>query len=132
MAVGATATAGFPGAGTGPDVLAPVLSELDRLGLAWIDTGAGIGTPAERVAREIGMPYTQGNRIVDGPAEADQIYRAIDSAAHQARQWGTSVLFLEASEPALQALVRWGLEQRDANPVRFAPISAVIQRRAAL
>lgn len=125
MAVGATSTTGRAEAGA----LSPVMGELDRQGLAWVDTGIGISTPAERIARELGLPYTQGNRSVGGNASPEQIYRAIDAAAHHARQWGTSVLFLEASEPALQALVRWGLEQRGDNPVWFAPISAVIQRR---
>lgn len=128
MAVGATASGGTADA----DLLAPVLAELGRRGFAWVDTGAAIGTPAERIAREIGMPYTQGNKSIGDDASPDQIYRAIDSAAHLARQWGTSVLFLDASEPALQALVRWGLEQRSDNAVWFAPISAVIERRGAL
>ena len=127
MAVGATTTGGTADA----DLLAPVLAELGRHGFAWVDTGAAISTPAERIAREIGMPYTQGNRSVGGDASPEQIYRAIDSAAHQARQWGTSVLFLDASEPALQALVKWGLEQRGDDTVWFAPISAVIERRGA-
>ncbi len=109
--------------------LATVLAEMRRHGLAWVQPGAGVGTPAERIARGLGVAFTPGDRSADGD-DPEELRRAIDTAAAQALRRGTSVLFLDAGEPALQALVQWGLLQPGDNPVWFAPISAVIGRRA--
>jgi polysaccharide deacetylase 2 family uncharacterized protein YibQ len=125
MAVGATATELPADAGE----LEAVLTEMGRHGLAWVGHDASVGTPAGRIAHELGVAYTEGDRSVDGDEGLDELYRAIDAAAAQALRRGTSVLFLEAGEPTLQALVQWGLLQPGDNPVWFAPISAVIERR---
>lgn len=125
MAVGATAANGAEDAGR----LAPVLDQLQEGGFAWVDTGTGIGTPAERIAREGSVTYTQTNKFVPAGAGEGRISEAIRTAAHQARQWGTSVLILPGDDAALKELVHWGLEN-DRRPVWFAPISAVIRKRA--
>lgn len=126
MAVGATATERTLNAGA----LEALVDELARRGLAWVETGGGTGTPAGRIAREQGMTLAQADRMAAGETDPDEIYRAIDSAAQTARRSGTSVLFLDATEQSMEALVRWGLEQSGDDAVWFAPISAVIARRA--
>jgi polysaccharide deacetylase 2 family uncharacterized protein YibQ len=128
MAVGATATA-MPGdAGE----LETVLAEMGRHGLAWVQHGGGVGTPAERIARELGVAFTEGDRSAEAGESPEKLHRTIDAAAAQALRRGTSVLFLDAGEPALEALVQWGLLQPGDNPVWFAPISAVIERRSGM
>ena len=106
-----------------------VLSPVGDHGFAWLDMKAGIGGTAERIAGEAGIPYAETNRYVTADASEDQIYQMLEGAAFQARRLGTTIVAVSASQDALKAIVRWGLEN-GGQQVWFAPLSAVIARKS--
>jgi polysaccharide deacetylase 2 family uncharacterized protein YibQ len=110
--------------------LAAVLKPVGEYGFAYLDLRSAIGSAAERVAAETGMTYAASNRFVGAGATEDQIYQVLEGSAFQARRNGTTIVTVAASQDALKALVRWGLE-RGGQEVWFAPVSAVIKRQQA-
>lgn len=110
--------------------LTAILAPLEAHGFAYLDLRTGIGSPARRIADAAGLPYTATDRYAPVGATEAQIYQMLDGASFLARRQGTSVLAVPASPDALKAVVRWGLE-RGGQEVWFAPLSAVIARRAA-
>ncbi len=129
MAVGATAPESTHSS-SDLALMDTVLNTIHQHGFAYVDFRSGLGGVARRIASETGVPYVHSNRFVPAGTSGDQIYQMLESAAFRARREGTAVLVISGEPTALQALLRWGLE-RDRRPVWFAPISAVIERRAA-
>lgn len=106
-----------------------VLGPVAKHGFAWVDPKTGAGSAARSVATAEGAAWTTSDRLVAADATEEQIYQNLESASFQARRQGSTVVFLTAGQPALKALLRWGLE-RGGQEVWFAPISAVIARRS--
>ncbi|MEL7470823.1 MAG: divergent polysaccharide deacetylase family protein [Pseudomonadota bacterium] len=109
--------------------LRTVLEPLADHGFAWIDP-AGAGRPAASLSGDAGVVYSESERFVGAGASSDEVFQNLEDAAFLARQKGTAIIYVTSSTEALTALLRWGLE-KDRRPVWFAPISAVIKRRAA-
>ncbi len=105
-----------------------VVAPLKQHGFAFVGLTSGGGASAG-LAEEAGVPYAAANRQVPPEANGDQIFTNLENAAFQARQKGTAIVQITASREALTSLLRWGLE-KDRRPVWFAPVSAVIARRA--
>ena len=105
-----------------------VLSPVATHGFAYVDLKAGIGSAARRIAGETGLVYVESNRYVPVDATEEQVYQMLEGASFQARRKGSAVVAVSASQQALKALVRWGLE-RGGQEVWFAPLSAVIARQ---
>lgn len=105
-----------------------ILNALVEHGFLWLDPRLGTGSRTEYAARETGVVWSAGDRLINTPATEEQIYQNLESAAFQARRNGTVIVFLPTSPDALKALVRWGLE-RGGQEVWFAPVSAAVARR---
>ncbi|MEM6661279.1 MAG: divergent polysaccharide deacetylase family protein [Pseudomonadota bacterium] len=127
MAVGATAPDGAAMLNAST-AMAAITKPMAEHGFAWVEPRAGVGSAVQRLATTSDLVYAQGNRVVAAGASPDQIYQVLEGAAFQARRDGASIVFVAASQNALQALVRWGLE-RGGQEVWFAPISAVIRKQ---
>ena len=111
------------------EAMQPVIAPLKQHGFAFIDLLPGGGSVAGELAGTDGVPYAEVSRVVSAASDGDQIFTNLENAAFQARQNGTAIVEIAASPQALTALVRWGLE-KDRRPVWFAPVSAVLKRRA--
>ncbi|MEM7745017.1 MAG: divergent polysaccharide deacetylase family protein, partial [Pseudomonadota bacterium] len=75
------------------------------------------------------VPFASGDRFAAPDASAARIVQVIGGAAFQARREGSAIVAVAASEAALDAVVQWA-GQAEAEGVRFAPLSAVLRRRA--
>ncbi|MEM9060161.1 MAG: divergent polysaccharide deacetylase family protein [Pseudomonadota bacterium] len=106
-----------------------VLEPLAEHGFAWIDLRSGAGSSAAQLAEASGVAYAESDRFVGSDATDEQVFTTLENAAFQARQKGTAIVYVTASGAALTAILRWGLV-KDRRPVWFAPVSAVLKRRA--
>ena len=112
------------------DALQAIIGPIADHGFAYLDLDPGIGSEAERLSTAAGVVYAGSDRFVPAGKDDAQVFTSIENAAFQARQKGTAIVYITASREALTALLRWGLV-KDRRPVWFAPVSAVIARRAA-
>lgn len=108
--------------------LEAILTPLARDGFTYLDLASGVGSAARRISQSAGFAYAESNRYAGPEATEEQIYEVLDGAAFQARRRGTAIVSVAASQAALKAVVRWGLE-RGGQEVWFAPLSAVVARR---
>lgn len=124
---------------TGPDGAAllrdqarmkAIMQPLGEHGFLWVEPRIASGTGTRVAAKETQTTWAAGDRVIDRSASAEQIYQNLETAALQARRKGSVIVFVPASQEAMRGLVRWGLE-RGGQEVWFAPVSAVIARRAA-
>ncbi|MEM7210440.1 MAG: divergent polysaccharide deacetylase family protein [Pseudomonadota bacterium] len=111
------------------EAMRAITRPLEAHGFVWVDQSPGNGSSVPEIASESGFGFAETGRVVDAGATGEQIFNGLESAAFQARQRGTAIVRIPASRDALTALLRWGLE-RDRRPVWFAPVSAVLKRRA--
>ncbi len=111
------------------DAMQAVIAPLKQHGFAYVDQLAGSGSVAGELAVADGVFYAETNRVVPAASNGDQIFSSLENAAFQARQKGTAIVEITTGPDALTALLRWGLE-KDRRPVWFAPVSAVLKRRA--
>lgn len=111
------------------DAMQAVIARLKQHGFAYVDQLAGSGSVAGELAVADGVFYAETNRVVPAASNGDQIFSNLENAAFQARQKGTAIVEITTGPDALTALLRWGLE-KDRRPVWFAPVSAVLKRRA--
>ncbi|MEO1490771.1 MAG: divergent polysaccharide deacetylase family protein [Pseudomonadota bacterium] len=128
MAVGATVPGDTLGA-SDPGLLGTTLKTIESHGFAYVDARPGAATIAEPIRDRGDVAYVAVNRLIPAGATTEQIYEILETTAYRAQREGNAILVVDASQEALQALLRWGLE-RDRRPVWFAPISAVIERRS--
>ena len=104
-----------------------IMTPLGKHGFFWLDTRPGGGTRA--FANRLKMPWVAADRVIPNDATPLEMYRDLDRAASHARRTGAAIVLVRTTPDALQALVRWGL-QNGGGDVWFAPVSAVVARRS--
>lgn len=127
-ALGVTPTGGSPVL-KDRDAMASIVDPVNEHGFVWIGEQAGSGSTVASLASEAGFGFAEMGRAIGPGATGDQIFNGLEAAAFLARQRGSAIVRIPSSREALTALLRWGLE-RDRRPVWFAPVSAVLKRRA--
>ena len=127
-AIGATPREGAQMLGAS-EAMQAVIAPLKQHGFAFVDLIAGSGSVVGGLADADGLSYAEASRVVPAASNGEQIFTNLENAAFQARQKGTAIVEITSGPEALTALLRWGLE-KDRRPVWFAPVSAVLKRRA--
>ncbi|MEM7422124.1 MAG: divergent polysaccharide deacetylase family protein, partial [Pseudomonadota bacterium] len=129
-AIGVTASDGETPLLRNRAAMQAVIDPLAEFGFVYLEGQSGTASVAGELSGDADVPHVAANRSVPTGASDDQVFQALENAAFTAKQTGSSIVMIPASKEALTALVRWGLIS-DGRPVFFAPVSAVIKRRAA-
>ena len=127
MAIGATPPDGAEILGD-PEGMAALLKPVAAHSFVWVEPRPSARSAAALLAAQSGLIFIQANVFVAPGAAADRVLQGLGEAAEQARASGSAVIFVEASEEALRAVVQWGFAKRG-NDVVFAPISAIVRKR---
>jgi polysaccharide deacetylase 2 family uncharacterized protein YibQ len=103
----------------------PVLMELERRGLLFVDSRSALRSVAARVAGEIGLPRAINNRFIDGEASRRAIDVRLANLERLAKTRGIAVGIGSPFPVTLGRLVPWaeGLESRG---IALAPVSALV------
>jgi polysaccharide deacetylase 2 family uncharacterized protein YibQ len=103
----------------------PVLKELEKRGLLFVDSRSSLRSVAAQMAREVGLPRAINNRFIDGEASRD----AIDSRLHEieriAKASGYAVGIGAPFPVTIDRLVRWA-KTLESKKLVLAPISALV------
>lgn len=109
-----------------PEPLRPVLGELAKRGLLYVDTGAAVFGAAPTLAKTIGVPIAIADRTIDRVPTKVAIDRELADLETLARRRGWAFGVAEAYPSTLDRLAAWsaGLE---AKGIALVPVSAITQ-----
>lgn len=97
------------------EALAPIMAELERRGLAFIDARASGRTVAEAAARAAGVPSRTNDRFLDEPATAANIGRGLAALVETAKRRGWAIGYARPLAPTIEALADFETEAQAAG-----------------
>lgn len=110
--------------------LNPVLAQLQRRGLLYLDLWQVADSQATRIATRLGLPRAVSDLQVDRVASPNGIDAQLAELERLAKANGVAVGFAEAANPvSIDRLAAWGATLKDRGIV-LAPVSAVVNRQA--
>jgi polysaccharide deacetylase 2 family uncharacterized protein YibQ len=87
--------------------IAPVLREVARRGLIYVDDGSSPRSQAQQIAGANKVPFARADIVIDavpGPAEIDNALKRLESAA---RDRGVAVGYSSALPAAIDRIAKW-------------------------
>lgn len=111
-----------------PEAMAALLKPVAAHSFLWVEPRESARSAAAGLAANSNLLFLQSNVYVEPGSTGEQVLQALEIAAFQARRRGSAVIFVEASQEGLRAVVLWGL-QNSGRDVIFAPISAIMRKR---
>lgn len=108
--------------------LAPILAELHRRGLLFLDSVTIPSTVGSELASAVSMPHTQRNVFLDNEVTSAAVHAGLMRLEQLARQTGTAVAIGHPHDVTLEAVAAW-LPSLAAKGLVLAPISAVVRAR---
>ncbi|GAB5387640.1 MAG: hypothetical protein Alpg2KO_06080 [Alphaproteobacteria bacterium] len=113
---------------TRSDALRPVMEELERRGLAFIDSGTNPDSVAGNLALRMTLPFGVVQSKIDESPQPRAIRESLQKLEAEARRNGTAIGVAEPYRITLDELRRWApaLQRRG---IRLAPLSAVLLQR---
>ena len=108
----------------------PLMRELARRGLSYLDDGASPRSLAREVAAGLNLPTAKADVVVDADPAPEAIDAALARLETLARSRGAAIGVAAARPAGVERIARWaaGLEARG---VALAPVSALIARSPA-
>lgn len=104
--------------------LTPVLEEIGRRGLLYLDDGTSAHSLAGEIAGEIGVPLAEGDGVFDREQSRDAILQRLDELERLARARGTALGTGSVHDLTVDTLVEWLGEVRQRG-VEIVPVSAL-------
>jgi polysaccharide deacetylase 2 family uncharacterized protein YibQ len=126
--VGVTSLSGsrFTGA---PDSIRPMLTEVNRRGLMFLDALAEARSPAAREATKIGLPRAIGDGFIDAIPSKAAIEAQLRNLEEAARLDGAAVGIATPYPVTLDHLSQW-IATLEAKGIVLAPITALVNKQA--
>ncbi|MFN4282297.1 MAG: divergent polysaccharide deacetylase family protein [Alphaproteobacteria bacterium] len=113
---------------TEPGPLQPVLAELNRRGLLFVDSRSSLSSVAGKMAGEMKLPRAINNRFIDTKAARDEIDRQLEELEKIARSEGAALGIGAPYPVTIERVARW-TQELDAKGIALAPVSAVVDRQ---
>jgi polysaccharide deacetylase 2 family uncharacterized protein YibQ len=126
--VGVTSLSGLRFSGT-PDSIRPILTEVNRRGLMFLDAQAGARSPAAREATKIGLPRAIGDGFIDAIPSKAAIEAQLRNLEEAARLDGAAVGIAMPYPVTLDHLSQW-IATLEAKGIVLAPITALVNKQA--
>lgn len=111
-----------------PKALRPVMQELKRRGLLFLDSRSGPNSLAADIATEVGVPRSINNRFLDEIAARDAINRRLTQIEGIAAKGGTAVGVGHTFPVTLDRVAEW-IKTLDDKGLVLAPVSATVNRQ---
>ncbi|HEU0071676.1 MAG TPA: divergent polysaccharide deacetylase family protein [Alphaproteobacteria bacterium] len=108
--------------------LQPVLGDLNKRGLLFVDSRASLSSVAGKMAGDMKLPRALNNRFIDTKAARDDIDRQLEELEKTARSEGVALGIGAPYPVTIERVARWALELNDKG-IALAPVSAVVDRQ---
>lgn len=108
--------------------MAPVIDEVKRRGLLFLDSRTSAASVAADVAREAGVPHAERDVFLDNEATVDAVRARLAEVEAIARRRGIAVAIGHPHDATLEALEPW-LRSLAERGFALVPISAAVQYR---
>ncbi|CAO3420650.1 divergent polysaccharide deacetylase family protein [Azospirillum doebereinerae] len=106
--------------------LAPVLAELHRRGLLWLDSRTSPKTAGIGIAQELRMPFAGRDIFLDNTAEVAAIRKQLAQVEQVAKRQGFGIAIGHPHDATIEALASWVPDVQKRGYV-LVPVSAVVR-----
>ncbi|WP_254018650.1 divergent polysaccharide deacetylase family protein [Mesorhizobium escarrei] len=104
--------------------MAPLMAELGRRGLAYVDDGSSARSLAPELALKNGVPFAAGDISIDAVRDRGAILKKLDELEATARAKGFAVGIGSAFDMTVDTVSSWVIEAKKRG-IEIVPISAV-------
>jgi hypothetical protein len=108
--------------------LTPILAEIARRGLLYLDDGTSALSKADELAPGVDLKAGRADLIADATPSADAIDSALAAAEDMARRRGAVIVVASALPISLDHVARWA-SALEAKGFALAPVSALTAAR---
>ncbi|MGH6861404.1 MAG: divergent polysaccharide deacetylase family protein, partial [Phyllobacterium sp.] len=106
--------------------LSPVMQDLAKRGLLYLDDGTSARSRAETIAAQQGTPFAAGDVLIDALQERGGILAKLDEVERIARAKGTAIATGSAFDVTVDAVASWANEAK-ARGIEIVPVSALVR-----
>ncbi len=107
------------------DALEPVMRDLGRRGLLFLDDGTSAQSLSGTLAGAFDVPHGFADMVVDSELSRGAILRRLDELERVARRNGTAIGVASAFEESVAALAEW-MEEAGGRGIEFVGVSALV------
>ena len=105
--------------------LAPVLRDLAKRGLVYLDDGSSARSLAQKVAASANMPFLKADLVVDSAPNWSEIDAALARLEKLAAEHGIAVGTASTLPISVERIARW-VKAAEARGIRIVPLSALL------
>lgn len=105
------------------EAMTPVMTELGKRGLMYLDDGSSVRTVAPEVAKTTGAPFAKVDVVIDAEANEEQIEARLLQLEGLARQRGLAIGVATALPVSIRRITEWS-KTLEARGVVIVPASA--------
>jgi len=108
-----------------PTALEPVLRDVGKRGLLFLDDGSSAQSKAETVAKALSVPHAVADIQLDGELQADAITKKLDELERVARRNGSAIGIASAFDESIDAISKWS-EEASMRGIEIVAVSALV------
>lgn len=108
------------------DLVQPILDEVERRGLLFLDSWTRADTAGTELARGMGLPNTRRDVFLDNEQTEDEVTMRLAQLEKVARRKGYAVGLGHPHEVTLDVLEKW-IPQARARGITLVPISTIVR-----
>jgi len=106
--------------------LTPIMQEIGRRGLLYLDDGTSARSQADAVAQAQATPFTAADLTIDAVQERGEILKKLDELERIARARGSAIGTGSAFGVTVDAVFAWANEAK-ARGIEIVPVSALVR-----
>jgi len=107
-----------------PAATETLMRDLAKRGVLFLDDGTSAQTVTGAIARAVGVPYAEGNMVVDNKIDRTEIMRRLDDVERVAKRDGTAIATASAFDVSVDAIAAWANEAK-ARGIEIVAVSAL-------
>ncbi len=111
------------------EALRPVLAELRKRGLVFLDDGTAGRSMAAQVGKIVGLPVRNGAKVIDADPDQQSIEQALSELEQEARASGVAIGTGTGLDATIDAVDQWSRSLAEKG-ILLVPVSAAYQGRA--
>lgn len=109
-----------------PAAMTPVMQDIARRGLLYLDDGTSARSQADTIAAQQGTPFAASDLTIDARQERGNILKKLDELERIARAKGTAIATGSAFDVTVEAVTSWANEAK-ARGIEIVPVSALVR-----
>jgi len=107
------------------DALEPVLRDIGKRGLLFLDDGSSAQSKTDAVAKALAVPHAFGDVQLDGELNSDAITKKLDDLERLARRNGSAIGVASAFDESVDAISKWS-EGAAMRGIEIVAVSALV------